>query len=68
MHTTVAWCCRGCDAAMDSATPPDPPLCPACRRTQRRAELDARRSRLFDELEAIEIELARLGAGEGGAA
>lgn len=61
MHTTVAWCCRACDAALESATVPDPPLCPACWKARRVTELTGRRAQILDELEAVEISLSRLG-------
>lgn len=57
---TTLWCCRDCDAAMDSATVPDPPICPDCWRVRRIEELTSRRASALDELEAIEIDLARL--------
>lgn len=62
---TTPWCCRDCNAALESTTVPDDPICPQCWRTRRIAELTSRRASAFDELEAIEVELARLGGGNG---
>lgn len=61
MATTITWCCRVCDAAMESVTGPVEPICPACARARRIDELTSRRAHLWGELEAVEIELSRLG-------